>query len=94
MDNKNSWTKVKATDYYKAFYCASSFKAGDKIDVKWRDGSITTETLKASKGTSSEQIDMNSTPDVFPTQKLYIISKINGEKASINLKNREIRKHR
>ena len=88
-----NWTKVKPTDYYKRFYEASGFKAGAKIDVRWKNGSITTEKLKIKKGMDSEQIDMNNYPDYFPTQTLYILRAVNGEKVPINLKGREIRKH-
>jgi len=88
-----NWTKVNHTDYYQAFHAAEGFKAGDRIDVKWRDGSITTETLRIKKGMDSAQIDMNNHPDYFPTQDLYVIHESHGEKIHLSLNHREIRKH-
>jgi hypothetical protein len=88
-----NWSKVKSTDYYRKFYKADGFKAGDKIDVKWKDGSITTETLRVKQGWGSEQIDMNNCPDEFVTQTLYVIHNAHGEKFSLDLKGKEIRKH-
>lgn len=89
----NNWTKVKPIDYYRKYYEVEGIKAGDKIDVKWKDGSITTETLRIKKGWGSEQIDMNGHPDEFETQTLYIIHSEHGERIPINLKGKEIRKH-
>jgi hypothetical protein len=88
-----NWTKVKPTDYYRKFYKVDGLKAGDKIDVKWKDGNISTEILRIKKGMDSAQIDMNNHPDYFPTQKLYVIHNAHGERVPINLKGKEIRKH-
>ena len=101
MTKRFVWGKITTEDYYHAYeelelegeghMLNSKVKTGLAVKVKWPNKDETLERLVVKEGEDSAQIDMNNSPDRFPTRILYVSHIVNGTKVLIPLKNKRIK---